>query len=58
MDEFDESSDVEMMPIEEIDRVKTTSATELEVTEIILILIDTVVNQCHCKKRRFKLYSI
>lgn len=29
MDEYDESSDVEMVPIEEIDKVRTTSTTEL-----------------------------
>lgn len=43
MDEYDEPSDVEMVPIEEIDRVRTT-ATELQVRQIILILIDTIVN--------------
>ncbi|XP_029159703.1 nuclear cap-binding protein subunit 3-like [Nylanderia fulva] len=31
MEEYDESSDVEMIPIEEVDRVKTISATELRI---------------------------
>lgn len=46
MDEYDESSDVEMVPIEEIDKIRTTSTTELRVRKIILILpllINTVI---------------
>lgn len=60
MDEYEESSDVEMVPIEEIDKIRTTSATELVVREIVLILsFNTVVNQCRYKKNiKYKLFCL
>lgn len=57
MDEYDESSDVEMVPIEEIDKIRTTSTTELRVRKIILILL-LLINTVIKRRSKYKLFYL